>query len=450
MSSLAREYRQEAESTNIWQWIVLSIVLHLYLVGCLWLHAFLNRSRKPEPLIEFTLVDPSELEPPPEVQRQSDANAVDAGERRTQNPTSGGPPKSQPQQAQQPKPQSQPPQPQPPKPQPPQPVAAVPKPATPKPATPKPATPKPVAATPKPATPKPATPKPSTPKPATPKPATPKPATAKPAAATPKPATPKPATPKPVPDPESVATPTPPPPNPATPEPKPTIAATPRPSPSPQVIVERDTPTQPVERTTDLGQLAEAPPPIAPAIAPAPVNNAPAPIAPAVAPAPIAAAPAAVSNPAPARPSDASQLGPPVAANSSQGSGAVGSASSGAVNPAQSAPGNPNLAARKNVDWGPWLGSLQRKVEQNWIPGQSGSSRRTVVLFSVNRSGQLLDVRLSRSSGNASVDDAAMSAIRRASPFMALPPEYQGSSVQINFTFDINVLGQLRVGAGAN
>ncbi|GAB4350537.1 MAG: hypothetical protein OHK0047_44510 [Leptolyngbyaceae cyanobacterium] len=144
------------------------------------------------------------------------------------------------------------------------------------------------------------------------------------------------------------------------------------------------------------------------------------------------------------RPSDASQLGE-VALSPNNGSD--GRTQSGIANPSQSAPGEqPSVAARADVDWGPYLARLQRRVEQNWIPGQTGASLRTVVIFSIGKNGELRNLRLGRSSGNPLTDDAALNAIQRSSPFEQLPASYDGSSVQINFTFDINVLGQMTGG----
>ncbi|MGF1577621.1 MAG: TonB family protein, partial [Cyanophyceae cyanobacterium] len=154
--------------------------------------------------------------------------------------------------------------------------------------------------------------------------------------------------------------------------------------------------------------------------------------------------------PAESRASDSSQLGPPIQASAASSGSSQGTTDSlGLTSPSQPAPpGPPAVAARADVNWGPWLADLKRRVEGNWIPGQSGASRRTVVVFSVGRNGSLSNPRISRSSGHQPTDDAALQAISRASPYMALPAEYVGDAVQINFTFDINVLGQLE-GSGS-
>jgi len=261
-----------------------------------------------------------------------------------------------------------------------------------------------------------------------PAPVPPPPAPAAVALATPTPTPPPKPTPTPTPaPPQPTATPTaaPPPPTPV-PRPTPTqtpppVAAAPSPRPTPPPTAE-PLPIQPSERVSDPSQLAPVPP------APQPVTE--------VLPA--------------QRPSDSSQLGPPVSASApSNGAGIQGSGASGLVNPTQSAPNPPSVAARADVDWGPWLAALQRKVEQNWIPGQTGTSRRTVVIFTVGRAGDLQSIRLGRTSGSQQTDDAALTAIQRAAPFLPLPEAYEGNSVTINFTFDINVLGQLTVGGSA-
>jgi TonB family protein len=79
-------------------------------------------------------------------------------------------------------------------------------------------------------------------------------------------------------------------------------------------------------------------------------------------------------------------------------------------------------------------------VERNWIPGASTSSRRTVVTFTIGRGGELSNVGIAQSSGNPQTDSAALAAIQRTT-MEPLPAEYTGSSVAINFTFDLNVLG---------
>lgn len=71
--------------------------------------------------------------------------------------------------------------------------------------------------------------------------------------------------------------------------------------------------------------------------------------------------------------------------------------------------------------WRNYLGQIKRRLEQGWAP--SGDSRQgdLVLIFSVERSGQVSRVRLLRSSGDRRLDVSALEAVRRAGPFPPMP-----------------------------
>ena len=108
-------------------------------------------------------------------------------------------------------------------------------------------------------------------------------------------------------------------------------------------------------------------------------------------------------------------------------------------------PGNPNGApgidAIKEPDFGPYMKELQRRIKMNWDPPKGNESKRVVLLFSIARDGRLLNVKVHRSSGLQSADNAAIEAVKLTAPFRPLPPEFKGQSVDIQFTFDYNVFG---------
>lgn len=112
---------------------------------------------------------------------------------------------------------------------------------------------------------------------------------------------------------------------------------------------------------------------------------------------------------------------------------------------ANPSPGNKNGAlgvdAIRDPDFGPYMKELQRRIKQSWRPPRGNESRRVVVVFRVNRAGQLEDVQISKSSGLAVADQAAIAAVERIFPFKPLPPEYAEENIDIEFTFDYNVFG---------
>lgn len=122
--------------------------------------------------------------------------------------------------------------------------------------------------------------------------------------------------------------------------------------------------------------------------------------------------------------------------------------STGGGDPGNPGPGNPNGApgvdAIKEPDFGPYMRELQRKIKRNWHPPRGNESKRVVLLFKVSRDGRLLRLNIHKGSGAPEADDAALDAVRMSAPFRPLPPEYQGSDIDIQFTFDYNVFGGIR------
>ncbi len=95
--------------------------------------------------------------------------------------------------------------------------------------------------------------------------------------------------------------------------------------------------------------------------------------------------------------------------------------------------------AKPDIDFGPYMAALQRQIKRAWFPPKGNQSKRVTVLFTVDKSGVLSDLKLAETSGVTAADDAALRAVRSAAPFMQLP---SGSPprVDIKFTFDYNVL----------
>jgi len=102
-------------------------------------------------------------------------------------------------------------------------------------------------------------------------------------------------------------------------------------------------------------------------------------------------------------------------------------------------------ASSQNIDITSYLNQLQQRVKQQWLPEVSQSSRRTVLNFTINRSGQLSNLQLAQTSGFSLTDQAALNAIQRAAPFAPLPTGYTSNHIDIQFTFNINVYGQLNL-----
>lgn len=96
------------------------------------------------------------------------------------------------------------------------------------------------------------------------------------------------------------------------------------------------------------------------------------------------------------------------------------------------------MAAQADVDFGPYMADLQRRIKRAWFPPKGNESKRVVVVFKVHRGGELSHLRLDKSSGVAVADEAALKAVENAAPFRPLPAGAP-DDVDIQFTFDYNV-----------
>lgn len=126
--------------------------------------------------------------------------------------------------------------------------------------------------------------------------------------------------------------------------------------------------------------------------------------------------------------------------SSGTGSGYGSGSGSGGGNPGGGG-GRPGIDAIREPDFGPYMKELQRRIKMNWDPPKGNESKRVVLLFKIAKDGRLLSCSVFKSSGLQAADKAALNAVHLAAPFRTLPPEYKGSSIDIQFTFDYNVFG---------
>jgi len=123
----------------------------------------------------------------------------------------------------------------------------------------------------------------------------------------------------------------------------------------------------------------------------------------------------------------------------SAGSGGGGGGDGSEGNPDKGAkPGRPSLSAQKDVDFGPYMADLQRRIKRAWFPPKGNESKRVQVVFKIHTNGTMSNLRLVGTSGAAIADQAALKAVQNAAPFRNLP-EGAPPDVDIQFTFDYNV-----------
>ncbi|MBF2098677.1 MAG: TonB C-terminal domain-containing protein [Gloeomargaritaceae cyanobacterium C42_A2020_066] len=163
----------------------------------------------------------------------------------------------------------------------------------------------------------------------------------------------------------------------------------------------------------------------------------PAAVAPAPAPSPTVTAPPKPAPRPPQQSGPAGLLAGTIARNAEGGGGLT-------TTPANSQTPNNRQAsapARQDVDLGPYLAALRRRVQREWNPNSPNNNRQTVVGFSIARNGQISNLQVIRTSGSSITDQETLSAVQRAAPFAPLPEQYPHPQLNIEFTFNIFVSG---------
>ncbi len=83
---------------------------------------------------------------------------------------------------------------------------------------------------------------------------------------------------------------------------------------------------------------------------------------------------------------------------------------------------------------------IQQKVSENWLKYEVDpritSAQRVYITFDVMRDGHPANVSVEQSSGVPSLDISAVRALQRIDTFGALPPDYSGSKISVEYWFD--------------
>ena len=84
----------------------------------------------------------------------------------------------------------------------------------------------------------------------------------------------------------------------------------------------------------------------------------------------------------------------------------------------------------------PYFDRIREAIAAAWSPPAGGKNAgRLVVLFTLDRSGALLDISVENSSGNRERDFAATKAVKSSSPFGDFPPEITDTRLAVRARF---------------
>lgn len=92
-----------------------------------------------------------------------------------------------------------------------------------------------------------------------------------------------------------------------------------------------------------------------------------------------------------------------------------------------------------DVDLGPYVATVQRKIMRNWVMPNDNNNKKTVLFLRISKSGNLMILNVKTPSGDTINDNAAINAVKVSQPFPSLPTGYKASYADIILTFDYQV-----------
>ncbi len=91
-----------------------------------------------------------------------------------------------------------------------------------------------------------------------------------------------------------------------------------------------------------------------------------------------------------------------------------------------------------------YMTDVTLRIKRQWNPPNAAQTKNVSIFFKIQSQGTISDIRIESSSGDASVDAAALSAVRKAAPFRLLSsiPGYKEKTLEIAYQFEYNVRGK--------
>jgi TonB family protein len=87
-----------------------------------------------------------------------------------------------------------------------------------------------------------------------------------------------------------------------------------------------------------------------------------------------------------------------------------------------------------------YVDAVRNRISSNWLQSTVDPTvrwaPRAQFTFQILRDGTVTNIQMTQSSGNRSVDNSALRAVLSSSPMSALPSNYSGSSVTVEFWFE--------------
>jgi protein TonB len=97
-------------------------------------------------------------------------------------------------------------------------------------------------------------------------------------------------------------------------------------------------------------------------------------------------------------------------------------------------PAPAQVAAIGNFKYHWYLNNVQQKLERYWNPTSENRSIKVIVSFTIKKDGSISEPSVATSSGNSTLDNLALRAVKLAAPFGKLPPGFEDDQLDLNCT----------------
>lgn len=85
-----------------------------------------------------------------------------------------------------------------------------------------------------------------------------------------------------------------------------------------------------------------------------------------------------------------------------------------------------------------YIKTITKIAKSNWKPPIKEQGASIIARCTLDKKGEVSNIKIIKSSSIIQNDESAINALKKSSPLPPLPTEYQGSSIDVDFHFDIN------------
>ena len=100
----------------------------------------------------------------------------------------------------------------------------------------------------------------------------------------------------------------------------------------------------------------------------------------------------------------------------------------------------PQRSVNTRYDFSDYMSAVRSKIQKNWSPPEVLEEGHAVVIFKIDKSGNVISSYIKESSGNRLYDESALNSIQKAAPYLNLPEESGRENITVLYSFDSSIV----------